>query len=68
MTLNRGFFDWCPTMTDWETVVNQNVGMVWRTVRRLVGNHTDAWDCVRESFLEAVKISRRELVRNWPGM
>jgi RNA polymerase sigma-70 factor (ECF subfamily) len=55
-------------MTDWETVVNQHVGMVWRTVRRLVGNHADAWDCVQETFLEAVKIERREPVRDWSGL
>jgi len=55
-------------MTDWETVVSQHVGMVWRTVRRLVGNHADAWDCVQETFLEAVKIDRREVVREWSGL
>ena len=62
------FFDGCPKMTDWETVVNQNVGLVWRTVHRLVGNHADASDCVQETFLEAVKIDRRELVRDWSGL
>jgi len=42
--------------------------MVQRTVYRLVGNHADAWDCVQETFLEAVKIDRREPVRNWPAL
>ena len=55
-------------MTDWETVVRQHVGMVRRTVCRLVGNHADAWDCVQETFLEAVKIDRREAVRNYPAL
>jgi RNA polymerase sigma-70 factor (ECF subfamily) len=65
---NRGFFDECPNMTDWETVVNQHAGMVWRTVRRLVSNPADAWDCVQDTFLEAVKIDRRELVHDWSGL
>ena len=55
-------------MTDWETVVSQHVGVLRRTVYRLVGNDADAWDCIQETFLEAVKIDRREPVRNWPGL
>lgn len=55
-------------MTDWEALVGQNVGIVHRTVYRLVGNHADAWDCVQETFLEAVKIDRREPVRNWSAL
>ena len=55
-------------MTDWEAVVRQYEGIVQRTVQRLVGNHADAWDCVQETFLEAVRIDRRKPVRNWPGL
>jgi RNA polymerase sigma-70 factor (ECF subfamily) len=55
-------------MTDWEAVVSQHVAVVWRTVYRLVGNHADAWDCVQETFLDAVKTDRREPVRNWPAL
>ena len=55
-------------MTDWEAVVSQHVEIVRRTVYRLVGNHADAWDCVQETFLEAVKIDRREPVRHWPAL
>ena len=55
-------------MTDWDAVVSQHVAIVQRTVYRLVGNHADAWDCIQETFLEAVKIDRREPVRNWPAL
>jgi RNA polymerase sigma-70 factor, ECF subfamily len=55
-------------MADWEAVVSQNVATVRRTVYRLVGNHADAWDCIQETFLEAVKIDRREPIRNWPAL
>ncbi len=64
---NRGF-DEHLSMTDWEAVIGQYVGMVERTVYRLVGNHADAWDCVQDTFLEAVKIDRREPVRHWPAL
>ena len=50
-------------MTDWEAVVSQHVGIVRSTIYRLVGNHADAWDCV-----QAVRIDRRESVRNWPAL
>jgi RNA polymerase sigma-70 factor (ECF subfamily) len=55
-------------MTDWDEVVSQHVGIVQCTVYRLVGNHADAWDCIQETFLEAVKIDRREPVRQWPAL
>lgn len=55
-------------MTDWDAVVNQHVEIVRCTVHRIVGNHADAWDCIQETFLEAVKIDRREPVRNWPAL
>lgn len=55
-------------MTDWEAVVGQNVEIVRRTVYRLVRNDADAWNCVQETFLEAVRIDRRESVRDWPAL
>ncbi len=55
-------------MTDWEAVVRENVAAVQRTVYRLVGNHADAWDCVQETFLEAVRFERRGTVRDWPAL
>ena len=55
-------------MTDWEAVVSRHVETVRRTVYRLVGDHADAWDCIQETFLDAVKIDRREPVRNWPAL
>jgi RNA polymerase sigma-70 factor (ECF subfamily) len=55
-------------MTDWEAVVRDNVAAVQNTAYRLVGNHADAWDCVQETFLEAVKLERRESVRDWPAL
>jgi RNA polymerase sigma-70 factor, ECF subfamily len=55
-------------MTDWEAVIHQNAEIVRGTVYRIVGNRTDAWDCVQETFLEAVKIDRRETVRDWPSL
>ncbi len=56
------------SMTDWEAVIGQYVGIVQRTAYRLVGNHADAWDCTQDTFLEAVKVDRREPVRNWSAL
>jgi RNA polymerase sigma-70 factor (ECF subfamily) len=55
-------------MTDWEAVVGQHVEIVRRTVYRLLGNDADAWDCVQETFLDAVRIDRREPARDWPAL
>ena len=55
-------------MTDWKTIVEQYGGLVWATACRLVGNGADASDCFQETFLEAVKISRKEPVRDWSAL
>lgn len=55
-------------MTDWKSLVSQHGQLVWRTVFRLVGNDADALDCFQETFLEAIKVDRKETVRVWPAM
>lgn len=55
-------------MTDWKTIVDQYGGLVWATACRLVGNSADAADCFQETFLEAVKVARREPVRDWAAL
>lgn len=55
-------------MTDWEDVVAQHGPLVWRTAYRLLGNEADASDCFQKVFLEAVRITRRQAVRQWPAL
>jgi RNA polymerase sigma-70 factor, ECF subfamily len=55
-------------VTDWEIIVEQHGGLVWATAYRLVGNSEDAADCFQETFLEAVRTSRREPVRDWSAL
>ena len=52
-------------MTDWKTIVDRHGQLVWATACRLLGNHADASDCFQETFLEAIKLARREPVRDW---
>jgi len=53
---------------DWQAVVEGYGPLVWRTAYRLVGNHADAADCFQETFLAALELSRRQRVRNLPGL
>jgi len=55
-------------MTNWEGIVAEHAGAVWRTAYRLVSNAADADDCMQEAFTSAVEISRREVVRSWPAL
>lgn len=55
-------------MTDWKSVVREHRQLVWHTVYRLVGNDADALDCFQETFLDAVKVDRKEPVRDWPAL
>ncbi len=55
-------------MVNWDRLLERNGPMVWRTAYRLLGSAEDAQDCLQETFLSALEVSRREQVRNWPGL
>jgi len=55
-------------MTDWQSIVATHSAVVWRTAYRLLGNHQDAADCFQETFLSALDVARRQMVRSWPAM
>lgn len=55
-------------MTDWPDVVARYGPVVWATAWRLLGNHADASDCFQETFVAAVKVSRRQQVKHWPAL
>lgn len=55
-------------MTDWSHIVQEHGPMVWKTVRRLVNNEADGADCFQRAFVSALELSRKEAVRNWPGL
>ncbi len=55
-------------MTDWDDIVARHGRVVWETAWRMLGNHADALDCYQESFLDALKVVRRETVRDWPAL
>jgi RNA polymerase sigma-70 factor (ECF subfamily) len=53
---------------DWQAIVGDYGSLVWQTAYRLLGNHTDTADCFQETFLAALEVSRRQPVRNLPGL
>ena len=55
-------------MTDWPSIVDENRQRVWRTAYRLLGNDADAADCLQETFISALQLARREVIRNWPAL
>lgn len=55
-------------MTKWRDVAQGYSSLVWQTAYRLLGNPEDAADCFQEAFLAAVELSRRQRIRNWPGL
>jgi RNA polymerase sigma-70 factor (ECF subfamily) len=42
--------------------------LVWTTVYRLLRHDADAADCFQRTFLSALVLSRRQTIRNWPGL
>ena len=55
-------------MIDWPAISREYGPLVWRTGYRLLTSGADAADCYQETFLSALDVSRRQDVRNWPGL
>lgn len=55
-------------MVNWEWVVQSEGPAVWRCARRIVGNDSDADECLQDAFLEALNLSRRQTVTNWRAL
>ncbi len=55
-------------MNDWKTIVREHGPLVWQTAYRLLGNRSDADDCMQETFVAAVAVSGRGPVCNWPAL
>lgn len=54
-------------MTDFDQIIEEFTRLVWKQALRMLGNQSDASDCLQTVFLEAFEVSRRLQVRNWSG-
>ena len=52
----------------WQDIIEEHGRVVWKIAYRLLGNEADAADCFQDAFLAAVKMSRREKIRNVPAL
>ena len=52
-------------MTNWDAIVASDGSMVWRTLWRLLADRADVEECYQETFIAALKLSRREPVECW---
>jgi RNA polymerase sigma-70 factor (ECF subfamily) len=53
---------------DWNTILERDGPIAWRAAYRLLGNATDADDCLQDAALAAVQLSRQEPVANWRAL
>ncbi|MBN2183624.1 MAG: sigma-70 family RNA polymerase sigma factor, partial [Sedimentisphaerales bacterium] len=53
---------------DWKIIIEEHGPVVWQTAYRLLGNDADAADCFQETFAGALKLSRRQRVKNFPAL
>ena len=55
-------------MTNWNAIVTRDGSLVWRTLWRLLGDRTDVEECFQETFVAALKLSRRQPIDSWPAV
>ena len=54
-------------MHDWPQIHERYGPLVWQTVYRILGNHTEAQDCFQDVFAEVLERSSFRSVRDWPA-
>jgi len=55
-------------MIDWQQIIQEHSAVVWRTAYRLLGRVEETKDCLQDTFLSALKVCRKQRVRNWRGL
>jgi RNA polymerase sigma-70 factor, ECF subfamily len=55
-------------MTNWENIVAHHGPAIWNTLWRLLAHRADVEECFQETFLAAMKVSRRQQVESWPAL
>ena len=55
-------------VVDWKIIIEEHGPAVWQTAYRLLGNDADTADCYQETFVCALKLSRRQRIRNFPAL
>ena len=55
-------------MVDWDAIVADHGSAVWAILWRLVDDRADVEECFQETFVAALKLSRRETVQSWPAV
>lgn len=53
---------------DWKNILERDGPTAWRAAFRLLGNASDADDCLQEAVLAAIQLSRREPIANWRAL
>ena len=53
---------------NWETILSRDGPGAWRVAYRILGNRSDADDCLQEAMLGAVRLAQREPVANWAAL
>jgi RNA polymerase sigma factor (sigma-70 family) len=54
-------------MEDWERIRERYGPLVWKTVYKILGNHTESLDCFQDVFAELLERSTPMAVRGWPA-
>jgi RNA polymerase sigma-70 factor (ECF subfamily) len=55
-------------VVDWKMIIEEHGPVVWQTAYRLLGNDADAADCFQDTFVCALKLAKRQRVRNFPAL
>lgn len=53
---------------DWTIILKRDGPIAWRAAYRLLGNATDADDCLQEAVMGAMQLARREPIANWRAL
>ena len=51
-------------MDNWQLIIDEHKGDIWKTVCRLIDNEHDAYDCFQDTFVDALIYSTKHRIKN----
>jgi RNA polymerase sigma-70 factor (ECF subfamily) len=55
-------------MDNWQLIIDEHKGDIWKTVCRLIDNEHNAYDCFQDTFVDALIYSTKHRIKNYRSL
>ena len=55
-------------MDNWQLIIDEHKDDLWKTIRRLIDDEHDAYDCFQDTFVDALIYSTKHRIKNYRSL